>query len=227
MKLVQLNIERDNHLERVLPFLEREQADVICLQEVFEEDLALFHGALGMESVFAPVTRTKRMRPPHTLATQGVAILTRTQPTSSHSTYYRGGNGAVPRHVDGTVREGAEQYTVGTTHFMKSWHGAPDDYQRAHLPRLLEALNRYEELVFAGDFNIPRDTELYRVLSEHYCDHVPCTYVSSLDPELHRVPGLRYLIDYIWSTNGHVVNNVRMTCGVSDHCALSGTVMHA
>ncbi|MBI2406617.1 MAG: endonuclease/exonuclease/phosphatase family protein, partial [Candidatus Harrisonbacteria bacterium] len=60
LTLVSINIEGRRHLDTVLAFLlgidSGRGADVICLQEVFESDLEDIARALGMKSVFAPMT---------------------------------------------------------------------------------------------------------------------------------------------------------------------------
>lgn len=53
MKIISLNIEGHAHLiERVLPFLQKERPDLVCLQEVFEVDLDLIAASLGMSYHF-------------------------------------------------------------------------------------------------------------------------------------------------------------------------------
>ena len=56
IKLITLNIEGDKHFNSVLPFLQEQNADVVCLQEVFELDLDLFIDALGGHITFTPLT---------------------------------------------------------------------------------------------------------------------------------------------------------------------------
>ncbi len=56
MKLININIEGDKHFDRVIPFIERELPDVLCLQEVFKGDLIRFSDA-GYFSHFLPITR--------------------------------------------------------------------------------------------------------------------------------------------------------------------------
>ncbi|HEY4487219.1 MAG TPA: endonuclease/exonuclease/phosphatase family protein, partial [Candidatus Paceibacterota bacterium] len=42
IKLVSINIERDKHLNRVIPFIQGERPDILCLQELNEKDVPLF-----------------------------------------------------------------------------------------------------------------------------------------------------------------------------------------
>lgn len=52
LKLISLNIEKHHHVPIVLKFLKNENADVLCLQEIFEETFELFKKELDMDGVF-------------------------------------------------------------------------------------------------------------------------------------------------------------------------------
>ncbi len=52
MKLISLNIELNRHHELVLPFLKSQNADVVCLQELLEEDFEMYKRELGMNGVY-------------------------------------------------------------------------------------------------------------------------------------------------------------------------------
>ena len=60
LKLACINIEGDKHLERVKNFLEKEQAEVICLQEVFEKDIESLKSTLYPYHIFAPMMKLPR-----------------------------------------------------------------------------------------------------------------------------------------------------------------------
>jgi len=59
VKLIQLNIEGSRHLARVVPFLENEKPDIVCLQELNEKDVPHILDALGETAVyvFTPMVR--------------------------------------------------------------------------------------------------------------------------------------------------------------------------
>jgi len=42
IKIISLNIERSKHIDRILPFLVREQPDVFCVQELCKKDIQYF-----------------------------------------------------------------------------------------------------------------------------------------------------------------------------------------
>ena len=57
LKLVSLNIEKDRHLDRIVPFLSEQMPDVFCAQEVYESSIPVIAEALsGAEYVYAPMT---------------------------------------------------------------------------------------------------------------------------------------------------------------------------
>ena len=51
LKLVSTNIEGNRHLDKILPFLQKSKADVICLQEVYLPDFLMLKKMLGMRGV--------------------------------------------------------------------------------------------------------------------------------------------------------------------------------
>jgi endonuclease/exonuclease/phosphatase family metal-dependent hydrolase len=236
---LQLNIERDRHLPLVREFIGREEPDVVFLEEVLVSDAHEWAEQFGLHLSFAPMTYTPRTLGARAgeLEVEGVAILTRAAPERTVTEWYFGDEHSVPVHVEDD-RDSVYQPLLGVavpyqgtslmlavTHYMKSWNGAPDEYQRAHMESFLPALMRLSPDVLCGDFNIPRGTELYHVLREHLRDNVPLGYTNSLDPHLHRVPGLTFMIDYVWSSPRVEARNVTQVCGVSDHCAFVGEVV--
>lgn len=233
VKLIQLNIERDKHLDRIVSFLEQEQPDIVCLQEVFEHDLTMFAERFGLQKAFAPMVLNQASAgASEEFFLEGVGILSRV-PIERVSTGWYFGNGSGILNENTEERDTVYQplltvvcsidgvpVVVGTTHFMKSWHGLPDDYQRERMKRFLPILEEACPDILCGDFNIPRGTELYHILHDRLCDNIPPECMNSIDPTLHRVPGLSLMIDYVWSSPPRVqVSNVRQVCGVSDHCA--------
>lgn len=244
MKLIQLNIERDLHLDRVKAFLTREQADVVCLEEVLEPSAHALAAELGYHVHYVPQKRISGYEEGTDGLAEGVALFTREPHMLLGEHYYVRSRETIQMRVkerDGTdenedeiakvalvadVRTGAECVRVAMTHFTWSANGGVSVYQRRDLRELLTITAPYGELVLCGDFNIPRGTELYHVLAQQYRDNVPPEYTTSLDQDLHRKKGLQFMVDYIWSTPAYAVTDVRMVCGVSDHCALVADVLH-
>lgn len=233
IKLVTLNIERSKHLNLVLPFLEREQPDVVCLQELCSGDIEKFSTTLGMQGYTEPLTI-------HTVdggkCHFSIGIFSRL-PVVEHEVkyYYRTSetlsifkprdrrtiNRALLR-CD-VVKDGVI-FRIGTTHFTWTPNGEADDVQREDVERLFEVLELQGDIVFVGDFNAPRGKEIFSRIAERYQDNVPREYMTSIDGALHRAGALPHMVDGIFSTPGYKVSDVHMVCGVSDHCALVAEV---
>jgi len=244
MKLVSVNIERAKHLERVIPFIEAEAPDVLCLQEVLEEDLPRFTRILGGRAVFAPMTMLPGMTTP-----TGIAIVS-PHPFKEEITYYRGAAGAVPQFDDtnAETKYGSEHamlvsadivmdrpYRIATTHFTWTPDGTPDDHQRRDLAALMPILESKGALAFCGDFNAPRGGEIFSALSARWRDNIPAAYEWNLDLSLHRI-GERmkdeakkaghdgFMVDGLFTTPSYVASDVKLIPGVSDHMAIVASI---
>ena len=238
LKLVDLNIQRDKNFERVRSFLGHSGAGVVCLQEVFEEHLQQLAGSIGAKEYrFAPMTRYHGSdEVPHTL---GVAIFSRHSVIDSQTIYYTGDASHLPelhQADDATwnnknfpllcadITVDGVSYRIMTAHHTWTPDGKPTDMQRMHTTLMLHELSGLGEFILTGDFNAPRGGEIFDRIASLYKDNVPEHYASSLDEKLHRVPGLRLMVDGLFSTPAYTVEDTHMLCGISDHCALVATV---
>lgn len=248
LKLISLNIELDRHLDTVLPFLQEERADVICLQEVRERNLAVLEKGLHMKGFFVPTCIPDVERVVDKGATgegklvvseelvkkgpEGIALFTGIPVHSTHTDYYHKMSEEVPRWSVGhnrvlfsaIVEKGGKNYTVGTTHFTWTPDGEKSPEQERDMEKLLEILARFPDIVFCGDFNAPRGREMWAKLAERYKDNIPAEYRSSLDPTLHRVGHFERMVDGLFSTPEYRVFDVRFVEGVSDHKAVVGCI---
>ena len=236
IKLVSLNIERHKHLEQVFSLFSSVQPDVACLQEVFEQDVEGLMKAMHASAyAFAPMGR----RPEESHSIMGVAILSRIPMRKKAAEYYVGNLEYIPESFQGKrttynklnrvllvcdIEKEGTHFRVGTTHFTWTPDGSASDMQREHMRALLKKLEAAGELVFTGDINAPRGGEIFSMLATKYADNVPLSYTSSLDPVLHRAGPLPLMVDGFFSTPEYAVSDVRMECGISDHCALIATV---
>lgn len=236
LKLISLNIEMNRHFERFLPFLEREKPDVICLQEVSEYDFPRLQKVFGMEGKYEPMMRIIKLRPGRALGegTLGLALFCRF-PATFFTAQYSGIPGMVPDEQDDNqnvngILLGVElsldkkKYVIATTHFTWTPDGQASPEQRTDMVSLVRTLSAYPEIVFCGDFNAPRGREMWEELASRYKDNIPPTYVSSIDPSLHRAQNLRYVVDGLFSSPQYRVSDVRLVDGVSDHMAVVGYV---
>jgi endonuclease/exonuclease/phosphatase family metal-dependent hydrolase len=244
MKLISVNIEGDRHLHTVVPFLEREQADVLCLQEVFEDTASTLAGETYVHA-FLPMALKERGGE---LVITGVALLVRnTLGTTFETLYYHTTPGELcvlerddqehtVRHgiVFASIKEQEKTYRIGTTHFTWVERGeVVSVVQEQHMDNLLMLVAEKQPHIVCGDFNIPRHHNyLYEKLTECYKDEIPSEYTSSLDKNLHR-HGIdsdkahlfeEFMVDYIFSQPPYTVTNVRLEFDISDHAAVIGEV---
>lgn len=237
LRVVTLNIDWNKNLQRVLPFLSKTKADIVCLQEVREDALSTIAKVAGKHYFYVPMCGGKVHGAPGTV---GIAIFSRFPLIAKQSHYYVGD----PAHIVeldeqslesrratnyralaiGEVQKGDRMYRVVTTHFTWTPDGKPDLFQRRDLLEVVRFLQHKGELLLCGDFNAPRGGEIYSEFSRHFRDSVPERYHTSIDPKRHRIKGLRAMVDGIFATPQYAVSQVAMHFGVSDHGALEAAV---
>lgn len=241
MKLVSINIEGHRHLhERVLPFLEQEQPDVVCLQEVFEVDVPVIAEALGMQSFFQPMVNVTEptIHVRHALGVLGVAQFTKLLVREQQAAYYvdlklgrlpiffeNGNPNSMNRVlVWQTVEKDGQLFTIATTHFTWSTRGESTLEQLRDLGALQRILDTIPEFVVCGDFNAPRGNETFARLAERYTDNIPPEVTTSIDGEFHKAGQLELMVDGLFSTPEYVLSQVQVLGGVSDHKAISAII---
>ncbi|HEX9722241.1 MAG TPA: endonuclease/exonuclease/phosphatase family protein [Candidatus Paceibacterota bacterium] len=238
IKLVSINIELDKHLDLVREFLKKEQPDVVCMQEVYKQDLQDFGERLAMQAVFGHMSNighidyNKAPRDPY-----GVGILSALPVQKAWVEYYAGGAKEAKTRIFQensrndphplmlvTVQKGNVSLTFGTTHFTWTPDGNPDDLQRRDLKNLLGILTEISEIILCGDFNAPRGREVFDILAKLYKDNIPLSYTTSIDANLHRdkenMCGKPLMVDGLFTTPEYQCSNVRLQNGVSDHMAI-------
>ena len=250
IKLLTLNVEINKHWDTVLPFLERESPEVLCLQELFDKDAEMLAKRFGYDYVQIPMTK-KRYDPKSaaSLTTEGPALLTTLPLKNKNRAYYYEAAPeiqifkkdtpatmrATTHHgiVWGTVTKGNAEFTIASTHFTWTPDGKPNENQDRDLPVLFKILDGIPALVLCGDFNAPRGANrIYQALAGRFKDNVPENIETTLDLQYHRVRNdpvnservSKLVIDYIFSTPEYEVSDVRRVCGVSDHCALLANI---
>lgn len=239
LKLISLNVERDRHLDLVRSFLISEKPDVLCIQEVMESNFEFLKKELNMDGIFKPMTKHLSVSD-NVEGRSGVAILSKMKISDFEAIYYRGNEGQIKFHDKSTlanlnntvakvlivakIKYGEDCINIGTTHFTWTPDGMADDVQREDLDKLLSLLSKYKDIVFCGDFNAPRGWEIFNKIASIYKDNIPLKYDSSIDPNLHRVKNLRYMVDYLFSTKEYLIKDVELREGVSDHKAVIGYI---
>lgn len=196
---------------------------------------------LGMIGKFAPMVSIKYKNSTYLPAEGlfGLLVLTKHRPQKINLNYYTGTKGKIPvysRHDPNSanrlllkvkiIKNGVE-FTVATTHFTWSPRGTVTSLQRLYLKKMLKGLESIGQFVLVGDFNAPRGKEIYDKLAKLYTDNIPLEETTTLDPDLHRVKNLQFVVDGMFSTPQFKVSNVRVVGGISDHKAIIGIVTQA
>jgi len=240
LKLVSINVERDKHWATVLPFLEKESPDVLCMQELLMSDVP---------KVGYPyhhfVANSQWRQSNGEIETVGVCIFSKTPFAETKSPYYYGDpmqlpvfDPTSPETIRATWFRGIAFVTlqsgekIATTHFTWTPHGEWEPYQDDDLHAMLTALKPEGEYVLCGDFNVPRGKNaIYDELVKHYTDEIPRSYTGSIDMHSHRTKGTKeealvatYMVDYLLATRGYDAHNVRLQEEVSDHKAIVATI---
>lgn len=231
MKVISINIEGKKHLAELEEFLAQENAMIVCLMEVCQEDVLKIAGETYPFVVFAKNDILGNIRGSgESESPTGVAILSKSVIQESEKDNF----GVIPRvfldysgqssHAPVLLTAKIEGFWVGAVHFTWTSDGSVSDNQRKHLDLLLKKVaNR--EMFLCGDFNIPRGNELYHKLNANFCDNIPREIDTTLDPILHyanrtEVGKLKFVVDYAWTTPQIKVKRVWVISGVSDHCAV-------
>lgn len=240
LKLITINIEKNNHYSRIIPFITKEQPDVLCLQEIPESFIPELH-TLGYHTTYAPRLRVLLGENEESLGTAFASKV----PHQSRSIYYYGDE-ARARAILGTNPEdmsfayiiadiATEQgnYTIATTHLADTKDGHEDDFQIILMTNLLKLLAAEVPHCICGDFNMPRGfNALYEQFITKYTDTIPTHFASSLDKNIHRLGNVaidepifeKYMVDYIFSQSPYQVSAVQLHFGVSDHAAVSANI---
>ena len=242
MKLLSLNCEGDKHLERIIPLLQNESPDCICLQEA-PEVLTTVLQESSYYTTFVPLTIRDRSEYQYQ---EGLLFASR-HPHERDVYFYHRGDAPLVVFEKEKYRSSmkkallyvtVDSFRIAVTHFTWTENGAiPNDYQQQDIGALLQHLDTLPPHLLCGDFNIPRHINpLYEeYLAPRYTDAVPAHHTSSLDPVWHRHAHTAdkqhlfsdYMVDYIFTTPPYVARDTRLLFGVSDHAALVTTIEHS
>lgn len=241
IKLISLNIERSNHLHRNIPFFQREQADILCLQEVFEADVERLAHDLEMpffvwlKDTLIDETKSGAGRGGYS----GPAIFSRVPFINSGSEYYympqngivlEGEKDAYPEtNAQGIVWVdvdiAGDRYRFANTHFTCTVGGVFDEHQAHDFQELKKILDHLGAHILTGDLNSPRGRGSWEQFVGYYDqDNIPADVTSTIDPELHRVQDLELVVDGIFAKPPFIVGDVSLVAGLSDHKAIVASI---
>ncbi len=244
MKLISLNIELDKHLDLVIPFIQTQRPDILCLQELLEENVPAIAKALGYEHVYqASAYSAHPLYAEQIGKRQGVGIFAR-KITGSGTGFYLGTGehislpfdeyasvvpdvekerafiwADIPTAEGSTVR-------IATAHLPVTERGAATGAQLEAAERLLAALAPLGDIVLCGDMNAPRGQATFDRIAQSYSDRIPPEYTISIDCDIHRSgerirqenPSL--MVDGLFLSPAYEASGVRLQNGVSDHMAI-------
>jgi endonuclease/exonuclease/phosphatase family metal-dependent hydrolase len=235
MKLISLNTEGNKHYERIKPFIEHEDPDILCLMEA-PQDMTEYLQQLGHHVTFAPMSL--KMENHHTVFVEGLIFASKIPYTITQLYYQNPARSilpeALPKHSSTAAHPiifaSNDAFAIATTHFTWSPNASePYQPQADMLDVLLPFLHELPPHILCGDMNIPRHESPYHErLVANYQDAIPNKYHSSLDRDLHRCgknPELdhlftSYMVDYVLTQPPHQAENVRLEFGISDHAAV-------
>ena len=234
MKLVSVNIELNKHDDLVLKFLKKENPDVICIQELLEEKFVFYKKELNREGIFQSCRFERDFSVNPTIAGKklGVAIFAK-DILKSGSMFYLGKEEEISKPFNSEnfektealvwaniKNDDGETYKFVTAHLPVTKHGESTPFQLETLDLLLNKLDTLGEFIFCGDMNAPRGNETFNRLAKKYKDNIPLEYKTSIDQNLHRVKGIQFMVDGLFTTPAYNASNVKLVDGVSDHMAI-------
>lgn len=228
IKLVDINIEGDKHLDRVISFLKNEDADIVCIQEAIKNNIDLLMGNIYQYYSYAPMLTMNRQP---NMPSKGLLVLTKDKPEKAEIKYYVGNANDLPIStgdptssnkalVSIQIQKNNLQFNISTTHFTWSLGGKTTEQQLSHFALLKNLLKDRNDLILCGDFNAPRGREIFTELSSMYKDNIPSNIISTIDPGLHKIKNLKLVVDGLFTSHHYVVENIRLVEGISDHKAI-------
>jgi endonuclease/exonuclease/phosphatase family metal-dependent hydrolase len=241
IKLLNLNIEGDLHLDTVIPLLQTEKPEVICLQEVFEKDLLLLEKTLGMKANFLATLRTlsKNKYRVSPRGNTGLAIFTNLKLKSVNYKFYQKSRGSIPPLlmpgkpnspdrglVIINVEKQNQNFQIAATHFNWSKKGESTKTQLKSLNRMLPLID-LNNIILCGDFNAPRGRKTWEIIASKLKDNIPSEVTTTLDGNIHRAGDLQLVVDGLFTSKNYRTSDVRVISGVSDHCAIVANIEHS
>ncbi len=242
MRLISINVERSKHLERILPFLDSHEADVVCIQELAATNIEEFENLLDMKCTFAPMGLHPDNAHSNKEVLTGIGLFTPSTQILIDIEYYKGSEHHartasphkimvdLPIIMARDINIGGKSFAVATVHFTWSPRGSATEMQRADMHALLEVLRERGEFVLCGDFNTPRGSEIFTQLANNYTDAIPAHYNTSLDVNLHRAGKDRpqelsdKMVDGLFLTSSYQASDVMFHTNTSDHMALTASI---
>lgn len=234
IKIMSLNVEGSKHLDRWLSFAQAQEPDVVCLQEVFEQDIPRISQALGIADVhFAPMTNVTQKNDYNIPLNGiwGVAVLSRCVHGTIKEQYYAKSrdvsvftepNSVSRVLLSATFEKEGQEFLVGTTHFTWSSKGQDTEEQHTDFVALKSLLGLEPNMILCGDFNSPRGGVMYAKFLDVFADGLPAEITTTIDPDLHYAGALQLAVDSFFYSPHYQPESVTVHSGLSDHQGLVG-----
>ena len=237
LHFLNLNIEGSKHLHRVERLIREHAPQLIALQEVHAKDVPLLSSILGHEAHYESMatqydTETNSYEPKGVL-TLWDKTFADVSIAAHRYEVYTDAHEMIPQKKGPNERDrvllvvefthDGKRYRSANTHFIWTPDGSVDDLQRRVFASMLKTLEQYDDetgIILSGDFNAPRGREIFGALAKKYQDNIPKHITTTLDQTLHRVKGLQYVVDGLFTTPQYQVASVDIIDGVSDHMAI-------
>ncbi len=233
IRFLQLNIEGNKHVERISKFLQMHEFDVIMLEEapsdVVEQIARTFgypytvftffshYDFIGQDagvSILSKYPFVESGSVPIIDSDEAYEMMTKHKPGYKFALTYA----LVDVPDMGHVR-------ICATHLPVYYPGhETSEFQIKASHKLHEILESYNQFLLCGDFNAPRGYQVFDSFAVKYKDNIPKEILSTIDPTLHRVPDLQYVIDVAFITPRYHVRDVIIHEGLSDHKGVSGVL---
>ncbi len=221
MKLISLNVELNRHKETVLNFLKKEKPDVFCAQELLEDDFEEYKRELGIEGVFQFQTLVTYFHYDEIKGKkQGIGIFAEKIVSTGISYYEENENVRRSLLWADVLDDDGKTMRFTTAHPPVTKEGEVTELQLEVIDSLIEKLQSLGEFIFCGDMNAPRGKESFARFSKKFIDNIPSEYETSIDQNLHRVKGIKFMVDGLFTTPLYKSSNVKLVDGVSDHMAI-------
>lgn len=242
MKIISLNIELNRHHDLVLPFLKKEKADVVCLQELLEEDFEMYKKELEMDGVHRLTNYINdKVHIESRGKKEGIAIFSKKIQNSgyifhvwdpdkvemSFDEYLIATNSIKPKALLwADIRDDkGDVFRIITSHLTITYEGEVTPFQLEANQIFINQAKSLGEFIFCGDTNAPRGREAFDTIAREFKDNIPLKYVNSLDKELHRKEDdVDLMVDCLFTTPAYEASNVELRGGLSDHMAVVAEV---
>jgi endonuclease/exonuclease/phosphatase family metal-dependent hydrolase len=232
MKIMSWNIWKGKFLDKVIAQIEQETPDVVCLQEVIEQEIdgqrvnsaQRIASKLGYEFVYCKAFTTDRHTPVFDI---GDAILSKVPILSSSCHFlstleeYQGSAVSEPRTaVKVEVKTSTGTVSIITCHLGYSEKFQETDIRNTQLDRLLSLIPK-TSAILTGDFNSQPDSRTLRILNNSLTntdrDQTEYSY-TDMKEENHP----EYRIDYIFTTADVASKDFQiLPTDASDHSPLT------